>query len=267
MIPTELISVIIPCYNDGAYLHEAIASIRKQYYPAYEIIVVNDGSTDPATLKVLDDVVAPDVQVLHKENGRMASARNYGIKHARGRIIAALDSDDYFGEGFFNKAMAILNTRQEIGVVTSYIQLFGAENKVGKPRGGTSVNFLFGNQCPACAIYRIECWEQIGGFDETMKMGYEDWEFYIRVTRQGWEIEVIPERLLFYRRTVKSTYTNDTTPHKVALVNYIVDKHQDWYLDMLKQLIVRQEILYTESRISYQRIFKMLKNRLLGKYK
>ncbi|SHN27621.1 glycosyltransferase family 2 protein [Chitinophaga sp. CF418] len=263
----ELISVVIPCYNDGAYLHEAIASIRRQDYPNYEIIVVNDGSTDAATLKVLDEVVAPDVQVLHKENGRMASARNYGIRHAKGRIIAALDSDDYFGDTFFKKAMAILDARKEIGVVTSYIQLFGAERLVSKPRGGTDVNFLFGNQCPACAIYRRECWEDIGGFDEAMKLGYEDWEFYIRVTRHGWKIEVIPERLLFYRQTKKSTYRNDTRPNVVELVDYIVNKHQDWYLDMIKQLIVRREIIYTESRISYQNIFKMLKNRLLGKYK
>ncbi len=101
MIDQPLISVVIPCYNDGKYLPETIAHLKKQTYQHFEILIVNDGSTDPSTLKVLETLLKQDITVLHKENGRMSSARNYGVKHATGSLIAALDADDYFHLSFF----------------------------------------------------------------------------------------------------------------------------------------------------------------------
>src|SRR5687768_13659885 len=96
-----LISVVIPCYNDGTLLPETITQVRKQTMTDYEIIVVNDGSTDALTLQVLQQLGGEGIKVLHKANGRMSSARNHGVQHARGRYIAALDADDYFAPDFF----------------------------------------------------------------------------------------------------------------------------------------------------------------------
>ena len=91
-----LISVVIPCYNDGKYLPETLGHLAKQTFRDFEIIIVNDGSTDPETLSILKNLESENTRVLHKENGRMSSARNHGVKHARGEYIAALDADDYF---------------------------------------------------------------------------------------------------------------------------------------------------------------------------
>ena len=99
--PPPLISVVIPCYNDGVFLPETIAHVRKQTFADYEIIVVNDGSTDARTLQVLEQLSEKGIKVLHKPNGRMSSARNHGVQHARGQYIAALDADDYFAPDFF----------------------------------------------------------------------------------------------------------------------------------------------------------------------
>ena len=128
-------------------------------------------------------------------------------------------------------------------------------------------NFLFSNQCPACSMVRKSVWDQVGGYDETMKLGYEDWEFYIRITKLGLEVHVIPEYLLYYRQTQKSTLKNFTHPNRAAIIEYIVEKHKDWYAACLVKLIDNKEVLYTKSRIAYPTIWKMLKNRLLGKYK
>jgi GT2 family glycosyltransferase len=196
----------------------------------------------------------------------MSSARNHGVLHARGTYIAALDADDYFDPSFFKKAIAILQARPEVAVVTSYIQLFGEFKKLSKPRGGNEYNFLFSSQCPACAMVRKNCWDEVGGYDEKMVYGYEDWEFYIRITQKGWLVHVIPEKLLFYRQTKKSTHKNDTLTHRPELVDYIVEKHKDWYVEKLKELIINEQVLYKNSRISYQVITQMLRNRLTKKF-
>mgnify|MGYP003575035699 CR=1 FL=1 len=267
MTPAQpLISVVIPCYNDGQYLPQTIAHLQKQTLQNFEVIVVNDGSTDDKTLQVLRQLEKENIHVLHKANGRMSSARNWGVKHAKGQLIAALDADDYFHPSFFEKAVAVLNAQQNVAVVTSYIQLFGEVNKTSKPRGGNEYNFLFSNQCPACAMVRKSCWDAVGGYDEAMVNGYEDWEFYIRITQRGWNVHVIKEKLFFYRQTQKSTHKNFTLPNRAGLVDYIVEKHKDWYLQKLKELITSEAVLYKNSRISYPVIAELLTNRLKGKY-
>jgi glycosyltransferase involved in cell wall biosynthesis len=268
MQESEFISVVIPCYNDGLFLPETIEKLRKQTFTHYEIIIVNDGSNDPHTIKVLNELSKdPALTILHKENGRMSSARNYGVKHAKGEIIVALDADDYFHPSFFERALAILRSNTKVAGVTSYMKMFGEKTGIFKVRGGKKFNFLFSNQCPACAMIRKSCWDEVGGYDEEMKLGFEDWEFYLRMTAAGYLVHVIPKVLFFYRKTKKSTLKNDTFPNQDLLISYIVNKHSDVYLDALKQLISNKQILYTESRISWQNIFKMIKNRLTGKFR
>ena len=262
-----LISVVIPCYNDGKYLPETISRLRQQSYTNFEIIIVNDGSNDDYTLSILNELESDEIRVIHKPNGRMSSARNAGVKEARGTIIAALDADDYFHPTFFEKALRVLEQKNDVAVVTSYMQLFGEMNKNSRPRGGKQENFLFSNQCPACSIIRKSCWDEVGGYDESMKLGYEDWEFFIRITQKNYTIHVIPETLFFYRQTKKSTYQNHTVPNNAEIVEYIIQKHKNWYLSEIKKLILKKQVLYTESRISWQQIWNMIWNRITRKYK
>jgi GT2 family glycosyltransferase len=116
-------------------------------------------------------------------------------------------------------------------------------------------------------MVRKSCWNEVGGYDESMIYGYEDWEFYIRITQKGWTVHVIPEKLFFYRQTQKSTHKNQTLPHRQEIINYIIEKHNNWYLEKLKELIINDELFYRKSRISYQLIAEMLKNRLAKKFK
>lgn len=263
-----LISVIIPCYNDGAYLTENIAKLKLQTEKSFEIIIIDDGSTDFKTIEILKSISnETDIQVLQKENGKMSSARNYGVKYAKGEFIAALDADDYFEPNFFKEALEIFAKQPRTGVVTSFIKLFGEEDGISKPRGGNAFNFLFSNQCPACAMVRKASWNEIGGYDESMKLGYEDWEFYIRLTKNNWDIHVIQSLFLNYRQTKKSTLKNQTHPNRKIIIKYILEKHKDWYIECLTTLIDQKEIIYTESRIAFSTIWKLFKNRLIKKYK
>jgi GT2 family glycosyltransferase len=204
--------------------------------------------------------------VLHKENGRMSSARNFGVKHAKGNIIVALDSDDYFEASFFEKGLKVLDANPEVAVVTSHMKMFGKDNKISKPRGGDQYNFLFSSECPACAMVRKSCWDAVGGYDESMTLGYEDWEFYIRITQQNWTVHVIKEVLFFYRQTEKSTHKNKTLPNRKIIIQYILNKHQDWYLRNLAALISENKIIYTERRTAYNTILKLFVDRITHKF-
>ena len=104
----ELISVIVPTYNSGAYLSRCIESILKQDYREIEIVLVDDGSTDQLTLSLCDELEKkhPVIRVFHKRNGGSASARNYGIKQARGEYIGFVDSDDAIEPNMFSSLLA-----------------------------------------------------------------------------------------------------------------------------------------------------------------
>ena len=207
------------------------------------------------------------IKIYHTPNRRMSAARNYGIEKANAELIVTLDADDYFKKTFFQKALHILNQEPSVAVVSCYIQNFGLNKDLFKPRGGSIYNFLFSNQCAMCAMFRKSVWLEVGQFDEEMKLGYEDWEFYIRITAKGYFIEIIPEILFFYRQTKKSTLKNDTIPNEKEIVEYIINKHSELYKIKLAELITKKEVLYTESRVSWQNIVKMISNRIKGKYK
>jgi glycosyltransferase involved in cell wall biosynthesis len=198
----------------------------------------------------------------------MSAARNYGVIHAKGDTLVILDAEDYFHPSFFYKAKEILDTRSDIVAVTSYIKNFGFNRKKFKVRGGSTYNFLFSNQSPACAMLRKADWDAIGGYDEAMKLGYEDWEFYLRLTAfTEKKVHVIPKFWFNYRQTDNSTLKNDSVPNANMLIDYLVSKNADVYLSCLKELIFEKKVLYTDSRISWQNILKMIKDRLTAKYR
>ena len=267
MSNNHFISVIIPCYNDGIYLPETIEKIKTQTFKNFEIIIVNDGSTDKKTISLLEKIKKEGITVLDKENGKMSSARNFGVKHAKGDLIVTVDSDDYFEPIFFQRAIEILDRDENIAVVSSYVKMFGEFSLKSRPRGGGEFNFLFSNECSAGAMIRKSCWNEIGGYDEEMKLGYEDWEFYIRIVQKGWIVKIIPEYLTYYRQTKKSTRINKTEPNRKSIIQYIMNKHKDWYLKCLLELTDKKEIIYTERRTAYSTIFKLLGDRITGKYK
>jgi len=123
------VSVIIPCYNDGAYIPDAVDSIKRQTFTDYEIVVINDGSTDKTTMDVLKQLEGNGVRVLHKKNEGVSTARNYGITRSAGEYILTLDADDKFSESFMERAVKILDDNTEIGCVTCYAQYFGINTR------------------------------------------------------------------------------------------------------------------------------------------
>lgn len=244
-----LVSVIIPCYNHGLYLHQAIKSILNQTYRNFEIIIVDDGSDDKETLGILEKIDIQGVEVFHKQNGDVASARNYGIRRSCGEYILTLDADDRFAPTFIEKAVNILQKQPKVGMVTSYVQRFG-ENEIesGKLecKGGDIKDFLVKNQAVACLMFRFQCWKDAGGYDEEIQ-GFEDWEFAISVTKQGWTVYSIPEYLFFYRRVPGSMYRR-VLDKRPEITKYIVLKHAEMYHQHAEDVIYDREIQIKQLR-------------------
>jgi len=129
LYPSPLLSVIVPCYNYGHYLNEALESLYEQTFQNFEIIIVNDGSTEEATLKILERLEKkPKLKILHQQNQGLSATRNNGIKTARGKYICCLDADDKLEPTYFEKALALLESSPETAFVTPWVQYFDASD-------------------------------------------------------------------------------------------------------------------------------------------
>ncbi len=194
-VPT--VSVVLPCYNAHHYLGQAIDSVRAQTADCIEIIVVDDGSTDPKTRAYLDDL-GDDVRLIRQQNRGLAGARNAGFREARGSYVVPLDCDDWIEPAFVEKTLAALRAAPDAAFAFAHFALEGEAAGVLEK----NYNFfeqLFLNQLPYCMLIAKDAWQAVGGYDEAMRRGYEDWELNIRLGGAGKFGIAVPEPLFHYR--------------------------------------------------------------------
>ena len=185
----RVISVIIPCYKSGEFLPEAIASVFNSGFSNFEIIIVNDGSTDLHTLTILENLDSNQGKVLSQENQGPAAARNSGAKEAKGDFLLFLDADNLILPGYIEKATAVLNANRAIGVVYANPLFIGDTSAEPRfyPKPYSAQALLLGNYIDMCSLVRREVFEELGGFDAHRDLiGWEDWEFWLRVSQTGW---------------------------------------------------------------------------------
>ncbi len=226
-----LVSVVIPCFNYGRYLRDAVDSVVGQTWRDYEIIVVDDGSDDPETLQVLSSLDTPKTRVIRQKNGKLPKARNTGIKHAGGKYICCLDADDKIAPTYLEKCVFRLETGG-LDVCGSWQQNFGDDDSVIDP--GFSMERLLAmeeNCLTVASVFRKSMWKSVGGYDEStvdgesMLYGYEDWDFWVRLGRAGARVAVIGEPLFLYRKHGKSMIDRALEKHD-EIVSRIRNKHR-----------------------------------------
>jgi glycosyltransferase involved in cell wall biosynthesis len=225
-----LISIIIPCYNDAQYIEQSVLSAVNQTYPYIEVIVVDDGS-NAETKKVLKKLESKIFKLITQENYGQSKARNIGIEAANGNYILVLDSDDYIEPTFCEKACTIFKNNLDLKLVSCQANLISESNKtmLFKPAGGTIKDFLFSNAALGTSMFKKDDWNNSGRYDETMKKGFEDWEFFIRLLKNGGSATIIQEPLYNYRKRNNST-TAKANLNKYELLNYIYTKHKELYI-------------------------------------
>ena len=225
-----IVSVVIPCYNYGEYLEEAIDSALEQTLQDSEVIVVDDGSTDPLTVEVLAKLDRPRTQVIRQANTGLPGARNTGIETAKGRYICCLDADDTLEGTYLEKTVTLLESRPDIGFAYSWVRRFGAVEGVWEPEDFNLKNLLHYNHVSVSAMFRRQAWEAVGGYWDDMQPGYEDWEFWIRLGAEGYPGKLIPEPLLNHRRHERSMIDDAVEQHE-TLVRRIRKRHARLYED------------------------------------
>ncbi len=202
------ISIIIPAYNAESTILKTIESVQQQSFLDFELIIINDGSTDH-TLELID-IQDPRIKIFSYENGGVSIARNRGIAHANGDFIAFLDADDLWTPDKLEMQFAALIKHPEAGVAYSWTCFLDEEGETLYT--GNSVffegnvyaklllwNFLYNGSNP---LIRRQALESVGGFDSTLTHG-EDWEFYLRLAAI-WSFVVVPKPQVLYRQTLSS---------------------------------------------------------------
>jgi len=224
---TPKISIIIPCYNMGAYLQETIDSVSSYPNPNdYEIIIVNDGSTDIPTLELLKKLEQQGFFVLNQENQGLAKARNNGIKLAKGKYILPLDADNKIRHNYISESIKLLEQNENIDVIYGNKQHFDEENKLVNVSDFDFTLLCTKNYIDACAVYRKSIWNKVSGYDENMPvMGYEDWDFWLRIALQGARFYHINE-VTFDYRVRGNSMINDTNKKYDTILNYILNKKE-----------------------------------------
>lgn len=220
------VSVILPCYNAHAFLGETLDSVRAQSFRDLEIIVVDDGSTDPATRAFLDALPA-DIRVIRQENRGLPGARNTGFRAATGRYVLPLDCDDMIAPDMVARCVEAAE-RGGLDFAVCQMRLFGDEQGVARKQLNPFEQ-LATNQLPYCMLIRRATWEALGGYDEAMRGGYEDWEFNIRLCTGGFRGEVIPEPLFHYRVRAAGMLRSLSRRQHAQLWRYIRRKHAALY--------------------------------------
>lgn len=224
-----LVSIIIPCFNQGQFIKATVKSAQEQTYSNIEIIVVDDGSTDIRTQKALSEISSNQVTVIRKKNTGVAETRNVGIINSKGKYVLPLDGDDLLGSTYVSKAVGILEEFGDVKVVTTLVKYFGRKNtNFTLPQ--YSLDGLMGQNLFVCtSMFRRNDFDNTAGFNINMKDGFEDWDFWLSLLKHGGGVHTINEVLFFYRLNKGSRNSSLTMEVQKKLRNQIYLNHRELY--------------------------------------
>lgn len=270
----ELVSVIMPCYNDGKYIKEAIESVKNQTYSDWELIVIDDGSDDEETVKIIESIEDDRITVLHTEHLRPAGARNYGIKNAKGKYILPVDSDDKIDPTYMEKAVKIIESDEKLGVVYCEADLFGEKSGKWDLPAYSFEKMVLDNVVFVTALFYREDWEKLGGFNTNMAAGMEDYDFWLGILGLGREIYQIPEILFHYRiKPVSRTtgFQSDCTQMQ-EVYRQMYDNHKEFYAEhseeyakILRDALIEQIAIRMKYESVFEKVQKYYKMPIIGK--
>jgi glycosyltransferase involved in cell wall biosynthesis len=199
-----VVSVITPTYNRATFIIQAVESVLAQSFQNWEMIIVDDGSTDPTRDQLEPYLKDPRIHYLYQNNQGQSRARNTALECARGRFIGFLDSDDVWYPRKLERQIAILETDQSVAIVhsdESQIDEHGRDIEVSNMRrysGWITPQLLADNSVSiTTALVRRECFDEMGGMDSTLPVA-DDYELWLRLSAR-YRFCYLPERLAAYR--------------------------------------------------------------------
>ena len=237
----DSVSVVIPCYNAATWISSSLNSVAAQKWPALEVIVVDDGSTDGS----VDLLRAhfPDVRVLQQRNGGAAAARNAGIQAAHGDWIAFLDADDWWLPGKLQAQMALLATQPDAQMCTTAWEVWKSEDpeparellgpllhpKPAQGRGNPATGWIYPELLLGCCVWtstvvaRTSLLRTLGGFDVSLKVG-EDYDLWLRASRLTPIVRVHRPLALYRQHPSSLTKQAPARNYEAAVVGRAIER-------------------------------------------
>ena len=199
MDKSGLVSVIIPCYNQGEFLEECLTSVYDSSYKQVEVIVINDGSTDNS-IEIISSLNSKfKFTLIDQLNLGPSSARNNGVLASKGKYILPLDADDRIGRTYIQNAVIQLESNDKTGIVYCKAEFFGEKEGEWKLSDYSFEQVLTQNVIFNCALFRRKDYENTSGYNPNMKEGWEDWDFWLTLIEHGVEVECLNEIGFYYR--------------------------------------------------------------------
>ena len=243
------VSVVIPIYNMELYLEETILSVLASSYTDYEVLLIDDGSTDNSVSIAKRFANAyPHIYFYEQPNQGVSAARNNAIKWSKGDYILPVDADNLIGKEYISEAVNVLETYPNVKVVTCEAEFIGEKSGTWKQLPFSLSLLARKNMIDNCAMYRKSDWQDCGGYCEEI-LGREDWDFWISMLKNGGDVVRLPIVGLYYR--VRSNSKRRKTQHrKKKLIDLLNVRHADFFE---KQL---------HGRLHYNRTYSKLFNLL-----
>lgn len=249
-----LVSIIVPCYNIAEFLEEALDSVIAQSYVNLECIVIDDGSTDN-TSKIVAEYIGQDnrFKYIKQSNAGPAAARNTGVRNSCGKYILPLDGDDFINSSYIEKSVKILEDSPNAKIVYCLAEHFGILSGIWLSNEYSYLKLLLDNMIFCTCLYRRVDYNAIDGYDESLLVKpLEDWDFLIRLLRNGGHVVKIPEVLFFYRIRYGSLMNSqDSERERQKAKKQIFKKNIDIYFEYFDDdpmLIYQQRHIILKSR-------------------
>lgn len=244
-------TVVIPCFNHGRFVADAVRSALAQHDADVRVVVIDDGSTDPATVAACAATTAlgPNVRVSRQDNRGLPTARNTGAAIARadgwGEYLVFLDADDWIEPTFVSRLHQALLADQakEVSHAFCQEQLVELGTGVWRVPEWDPILLLVTNLHPVTALIKIEAFDRVGGFDESLTQGYEDWDFWIRLSALGCRGVRVREPLFVWRRHSDNTMVMAAAKRHATLHAAMMQRHAELYTRHAQQVIALSNIL------------------------
>jgi glycosyltransferase involved in cell wall biosynthesis len=205
------VTIVITCFNYGAFLAEAVGSALDQEGGEPRVLVVDDGSTDTQTRTALERL-PPQVELVRQSNAGVAAARNAGLALADTPFVLVLDADDRLTPRAIAQLRELLESEPDLGFAYGPMRFFGAWDGVLEFPDYDPYRLLYRHTIGSSALMRRELVQDVGGFDPAFP-GYEDWELWVHALARGWRGRRIADITLLYRR-------HTATRHLTARARY-----------------------------------------------
>lgn len=238
------VEAVITSFNQQSMIYEAVQSLCRQTVKPQRILIVDDGSTEEKSKRILNDLesdceIPVPLTVIRQSNQGVSAARNTGICKAESSFVLVLDGDDSLEPSFIEEALRLLHEHETMVAASSWLQTFGVLDALVCPGGGNIATFLPRNCCPATHMLRREAWVRCGGYDETMRSGFEDWEFFIHMLETHADSCIgIVEKPLIHYRTVPASANVKSMEKRLELMRYIIEKHSSVYKEHITDAVL-----------------------------